>query len=183
MTVDQSILARMVDERAITEVLHRYCRAADRFDLELMRSCYHDDAVDDHGIFCGPVDDFIAFLKKFAGEGTSVQTTMHTIANIIIELDGDVAETECHGVFYMGGEDEDGAWDEHAGGRYCDRLERREGEWRIVYRKVVYEWSRLEPRGRRAWDNFDQSQFTYGARDRSDYIYNRWKPGGSAGAE
>ncbi len=182
MTIDQSIITRMVDERAITEVLHRYCRAADRFDLELMRTCYHDDAIDDHGIFCGPIDDFISYLKQFAGAGTPVQTTMHTIANIIIELDGDVAETECHGIVYMGYEDEDGAWDELSGGRYCDRLERRSGEWRIAHRQVVYEWCRIERRDRRSWDKFDQSKFTYGSRDRSDYIYNRWLPGGGDAA-
>ena len=39
-------------------------------------------------------------------------------------------------------------------------------------------WQKYKvPRPDPLWDKFDQSKFTYGSRDRSDYIYNRWLPG------
>ena len=30
------------------------------------------------------------------------------------------------------------------GGRYLDRFERRDGEWRIAHRTVVHEWDKVE---------------------------------------
>ena len=31
-----------------------------------------------------------------------------------------------------------------AAGRYLDKFERRNDEWRIVHRKALYDWSRVE---------------------------------------
>jgi SnoaL-like domain len=42
-------LAHLLDESAIRQLLARYSRAIDRRDYELLRSCYHPDAVDEHG--------------------------------------------------------------------------------------------------------------------------------------
>jgi hypothetical protein len=36
--------------------------AADRCDLELMRSCYRPDGTDDHGSYNGGVDGFLEFV-------------------------------------------------------------------------------------------------------------------------
>lgn len=41
-------LMACADRAAIENVLGTYCRAIDRLDLELLRSVYHPDAVDDH---------------------------------------------------------------------------------------------------------------------------------------
>ena len=30
------------------------------------------------------------------------------------------------------------------GGRYVDRFERRDGEWKIAHRTVVHEWDKVE---------------------------------------
>lgn len=44
--INNSKLQELLDKQAITEVLHQYCRGADRCDEELMMSCYHPDATD-----------------------------------------------------------------------------------------------------------------------------------------
>ena len=36
----------LVDRSAITDRLHRYTRGMDRHDREMVRSAYHDDAID-----------------------------------------------------------------------------------------------------------------------------------------
>lgn len=41
------------DRSEIWQVLMNYCRGVDRLDRELLLSCYHPDATDDHGIFMG----------------------------------------------------------------------------------------------------------------------------------
>ena len=42
-------LQMLIDEAAIKKVHLRYCRGIDRMDWDLIRSCYHPDAIDDHG--------------------------------------------------------------------------------------------------------------------------------------
>ena len=44
---------KLLDKQEIYEVLCRYCRALDRGDEKLLRSVYHPDAIDHHGIFDG----------------------------------------------------------------------------------------------------------------------------------
>ena len=59
------------------------------------------------------------------------------------------------------------------GGRYVDRLEKRDGVWRIAKRTVIMDWNRNEPT-RSLWDEGMFSVLkTYGARDRSDPVYRR----------
>jgi hypothetical protein len=44
-------LRGVVDQFAIRDLLLRYARGIDRRDLDLVRSCYHADAVDEHGSY------------------------------------------------------------------------------------------------------------------------------------
>ena len=39
------------DDRSIKRCLHRYCGGIDRCDAELVASCCHSDATDDHGAY------------------------------------------------------------------------------------------------------------------------------------
>jgi hypothetical protein len=57
-------LARVIDQQEIRDVIYRYCRGIDRRDFDLVRSCYHPEAHDDHGVFRGGVDDFIAYIER-----------------------------------------------------------------------------------------------------------------------
>ena len=51
-------MQEMLDSHQIQKMLVDYCRGIDRCDVELVASVYHDDAVDDHGIFRGLGKDF-----------------------------------------------------------------------------------------------------------------------------
>ena len=53
-----------------------------------------------------------------------------TDETVLYEIDGDVAHAETY--WFYGAKNRDGSnW--LAGGRYLDRLERRDGAWRIVH--------------------------------------------------
>jgi hypothetical protein len=43
----------LVAEAEIGRVIARYCRAIDRMDEGLLRSCYHPGATDEHGVVPG----------------------------------------------------------------------------------------------------------------------------------
>ena len=49
----------------IADVIYRYARGIDRLDFDLVRSCYHPDAYDDHGSFKGSVEAFITAAQSF----------------------------------------------------------------------------------------------------------------------
>lgn len=129
----------LFDRQDIHDVLMRYARGIDRRDFDLVASCYHPGAADDHGRFKGPVEEFIPWvadtLQRF-------ETTMHFLGNVLIEVDGDSARAETYCVAYhrLVGEDVDSI----AGLRYVDRFDRRDGQWRIADRKIVVEWNRLD---------------------------------------
>lgn len=140
MNVDE-----LLDKQAIHEVVLRYCRGIDRRDRSLVRDCYWPDATDDHaGAFVGSRDQFLDWVFRVLDRFTG---TMHAIANHLVELDGDAAESEAYGVAYHCGDPpDDPRLNYTTGFRYLDRFERRGGEWRIAARRVALEWHQVTSR-------------------------------------
>lgn len=135
-------LEELLAKQDIHEVTMRYCRGVDRFDAELLGSAYHLDAVDDHGgrMFSGPTigQDIVQWMRE------TLKVCTHQITTQNIHLDGERAGCES---YYTGLHVELGD-DDHTMltvGRYLDRLERRDGEWRIAQRLVVLEVARYLP--------------------------------------
>ena len=140
-----SALQALLDKQAITEVLHRFCRGADRRDWELIRGCYHPDATDDHALYSGPRDGFIDWLTEFMA---GCVATRHSVTNALIQLGGDTAGCESYvEAWHLLSPDHDGepATELIAGARYVDRFERRDGEWRITSRIVVIDRAATTP--------------------------------------
>lgn len=138
------LLESLLAERAITRVVQDYTRAVDRFDWELLRSCYWPGATDDHGTFTGDVDAFVEYLQHLMPR---FERTFHQLGQILIDLDLEVgiaaAETYATAHHRIVGAD-GGAQDMVGGVRYVDRFERRDGEWRIAARVVAYDWHRTD---------------------------------------
>lgn len=131
-------LQEVIDRQQIHEVLMRYCRGVDRADEEMVNSTFHDDAIDDHGV-PRPAKELAAGI----GRGTQPQL-MHFSGNHLIELDGDKAYVESYFISFSP-QDVDGKTHTRTrAGRYVDRFEKRNGEWKIAYRRVIDEWSRLD---------------------------------------
>ena len=80
---DDSALQALLDERAIRNVVLRYCRGVDRLDEDLVRSCYHPDASDEHGSFSGDVE---AYIEWSFGLLRDYDATMHFIGNQLVEV-------------------------------------------------------------------------------------------------
>jgi hypothetical protein len=161
-------LRRLADKDQIRDVLYTYCRGIDRCDEALVRSVYHPGATDDHGAFSGSGEAFAAWVIPMLLRDFSA--TMHTLGNILIELEGDAAHVESYFHAYHRVPRPAGDRDLVVGGRYVDRFERRSGVWKIASRTVVLDWSRSEPASH-AWSSGDR--FKRGERSKSDWVYRR----------
>ncbi len=127
---------RLLDREAIVDCLHRYSRGLDRHDREILASVYHEDAIDNHGDFIDTRDVFVPWADELLASEWNNHT--HMLDVNYVDIDGDVAHTECYVLFVQ--QRKDGPVLDMGGGRYIDRLERRNGEWRVVARQLVIDW-------------------------------------------
>jgi ketosteroid isomerase-like protein len=170
MSDTDAMVRTLCDRQAIRDCLATYCRAVDRLDRDLLLSVYHEDAVDDHGVFVGDREAFADWVIDF--HSRAQHSTQHIITNHSCELDGDVAHTETYWMFAA--MNKQGAPLTLSGGRYIDRFERRDGRWAIALRKVVGDWNGapgeawLSPEGRAALNSGGRP-----SRDQSDPSYER----------
>lgn len=165
-------LQEFLDKQEIHEVLMRYCRGIDRCDLDLVLSAFHEDAYDNH---TGKAElAYERFPKVLKVAESNVKRTSHNICNEFVEVRGDVAASESYLLAYHRIEDHGREMDWLLGGRYLDRLERRNGEWRIAYRTVVFDWERFDEVGEKPEDHSVAGWFTWahqGDRTRGDFSY------------
>ena len=134
-------LRALLDKQEITELVHRYCNAADRHDYDKMRDLYHEDAIDDHGsFFKGLAMDFIDRLPEIQAP---MEILHHNVTTVNIALDGDYAEGEIYVLAFHKVATEQGSLDLLIGGRYFDKYERRAGRWKFSHRAVVADWANL----------------------------------------
>jgi hypothetical protein len=159
----------LTDRTQILDCLSRYARGMDRLDRSLARSAYHDDAIDDHIGFIGPVDDFLDWAFDYHDGQVRHQ---HYLTNHSVDIEGDVAHAETYYLFLGTLRDEQAPLTV-TGGRYLDRFERREGRWAIAARLCLVEWQ-TEAASLLHGSAFDFIA-TCGtiARDRTDSSYQR----------
>lgn len=152
------LLAQLLDRQEIERVVHAYCRGIDRRDLALVRSCYHDDATDQHGSFFGSADEYVVWVDKLLAR---YHFTTHALSQITIEF-ADTGETadrrdeipgsrpdsvadraavETYGISVHRGDPAKPHQNLATSFRYLDRFERRAGAWKIASRVAIGEWS------------------------------------------
>ena len=167
-------LRELIDRQEIHQVMLRYARGLDRLDFELVRSCYWDDAIEDHGSYVGRPDDFIHWADQTTLAHVSTQ---HGILNHHCELDGDNAWTETY-YHFTGVRAEPPHF--MSTGRYVDHFQKRAGangpEWRIANRVCLVESKLDVPEAAFASlmpPEYTEDEPCQAARDRSDVSYHR----------
>ncbi len=132
----------LLDRIALTDLVMRYCRGIDRRDFALVRSLYHDDAIDDHGaMFCGGPDDFVRWLPDMMAQW---EATIHSISNSLFAIEGDTAEGE-HLVTAFHRTHPPERKEFTVWGRYLDTYQRRDGVWKFSRRSLVFDHGRITP--------------------------------------
>jgi hypothetical protein len=173
-------LQRLLDKDAIRDAIYRYARGVDRSDFELVRSTYHPGAYDDHGDFKGTIEEFIPWLQQRLADD---EVGMHHLGNCLIEFES--AEAALVETYFVSqrlrpavGEDLKWVGDNdlicrQRWGRYVDRFEKRDGDWRVASRTVVFDAGFNcvalggGRRGAGVWGRRDSDDFLFAARSRS----------------
>lgn len=163
----------LLDKKDIEEVLVRYCRGIDRADIELISSCYHDNAIEEHGgLFTGPASDYVA---KISANLPKAKIMNHMVTGVLIELEGDQATVESHLLVYSRMKKDGEKFDVLTLARTVDRFERRAGEWRIARRRLAWEWNHEMPFAEswgRGLITADPSRLVRGAKKPHDILYS-----------
>jgi hypothetical protein len=165
-----AILARLElleAKEKIRDVLSRYSRGVDRTDPDAARQCLWPDA----RLINGSVDTLgkdqppmtaEQFIEPLFGRyiGSILAETHHMMGNMIIEVQGRTATSETYciahhrsfptpasndavvGLNNIPQQQAGREYELFIGLRYLDRLEARNGEWRILERKLIFDWSR-----------------------------------------
>jgi ketosteroid isomerase-like protein len=170
MSEVEAMVRILWDRQAIRDCMNIYCRAVDRLDRDLLLSVYHEDAIDDHGVFVGGPGAFADWVMEL--HARAQDSTQHVITNHTCELDGDVAHAETYWMFAS--MNKHGAPLTLSGGRYIDRLERRNGRWAIALRKCVADWRGAPGEGWLPPEAIEAlNSGARPSRDRSDPSYER----------
>lgn len=178
------------DRDAIENLLGLYCRGIDRLDLELLKSVYHVDAIDDHGIISANGHDFAEQIIPLLGKVCVY--SQHSVTHAVIDIKGDQAFSEAQyigfhtieagaesiegffGVQYLEQQRALGNLERRheyvCGGRYIDVLHKRDGVWRIYRRKMTNEWAVCRPSSA-VTEGIPGAVCVSGSRDRNDPVY------------
>jgi hypothetical protein len=130
-------LRALLDRDAIQRCVVRLARGEDRRSAALIRGCWWPEAKFDYGVYNGDFDAYLAWVVPGAD---AIVDTQHVIGQTHIELSGGGAKAETHVISYHRVVMEDGERDTCIGGRYLDAFEKRDGEWKIADRVMLYDW-------------------------------------------
>jgi hypothetical protein len=130
----------MVDREAIKDCIYLYSRGLDRCDGEIFGSVFWPDAIIEADRYTGPPDEFLKMAIPTIG--AAFEQCWHQIGNIVIRLKGDRAVAESYFYGYQCFVGQGPRRDVIVSGRYLDKFQRRNGEWRIAHRVVLADWFR-----------------------------------------
>jgi hypothetical protein len=152
----------------VERCLLAYARGVDRLDGDLIATAFHPGAtLDGYGSAAViPVGAFVARVVESLG--SKYVATQHRISNTWIDRRDDhaIVETYVYAFHITAATDEQPAQKVSFAGRYIDRFEARDGEWRIAHRSLRADWSEINDLGEPM-----VADWVAGSRDRSDPSY------------
>ncbi len=166
-------LVAMVARTKIQDCLVRYCRGIDRCDPDLIKSAYWPDATDMHGIFNGNAHAFADFIVPRI---EAMARTGHMIMNTSYEFETkNAARVETYVLSYSERNTASGHEDLLQGGRYLDRFQARSGEWRILDRVYVLDWTK-HGNSPDQWDDPRYAVFKFRGGRRAEDPWSKGEP-------
>ena len=142
MTKNSDAAEALLQRLAITEVVQSWALYRDTGDWDGLRSTMHADATMTATWFDGPVEAFIEAAQASWRKGSRSQ---HFLGGSIVQVNATRAIAQTRMAIQVRAALDDIEVDVHCSGRFYDRVEQRNGVWRIARRKLVYEKDSLLP--------------------------------------
>ena len=159
----------LMDRQAILDCIARHARGHDRHDVELLAAAYHQDGVDEHGYAINAGPKYAEWAN--AAHNAGARLHLHNITTHICEIDGDVAHCESYVLVGLLNHDEKSA--RLINGRYIDRMERRNGEWKIALRRSTVDLLISGDASILKAPMFIEQGYIKGMQDKRDLCYQR----------
>jgi hypothetical protein len=161
--VKADLLQELTDRQAITDHIHRYCRAVDRLDVALGHSIWHDDGIADYGptVYQGDGRGVIDLICK---QHRHTLHHSHQVTNILIALDGDRAGSESYAIAALRMRRDGALKQVTVWTRYIDQWSKRDSRWGLDKRIAIRDFDEIR-------DVVVLAEHDVGRRDRSDPSY------------
>ncbi len=130
------------DRQAIRELIENWAVWRDAGDWDRFRTVWHDDGRMMATWFQGPFTDFIRVSQEGFGRGVRI---LHFLGGSSVDLAGDRAICQTKMTISQRAFVHEVLCDVVCTGRFYDFIERRDGRWAIVLRRLIYEKDRLDP--------------------------------------
>lgn len=157
------------DRLEIRDCIARHARGHDRLDADLITDCYHEDGIDEHGHAINPGPDYAEWANAVHAGGSLLH--LHNITTHLCQIDGDTAHCESYVLVSL--LNNDGKTARLINGRYIDRLERRNGNWKIALRRTTVDLILMGDASILQAPAFVEQGYAKGVRDKSDMSYQR----------
>lgn len=151
-------------KQEITEQLYAYCRAMDRIDNSLALNVLCPDATVDYGqSFKGTGQEFVEWVSQ---QHLNLKGTSHQISNLLIEVNGNHANSEAYVTMAGRIEHEGRVLEQRVRGRYVDRWFNRDDQWVIEERQFIHDFGNVSELANQGMPPSEQSQ-----QNRTDHSY------------
>jgi len=132
------------NEWELRQLTYLYARGMDRNEPDIIREIFTDDAVIESPVAVQTgLEEILGVPAMLDKMFTS---TMHTVQNQTVSIDGDAATGETYGVAYQLMKPKDGKHKRLDWGlRYQDKFRRENGKWKFARRTLIIEWTQTVP--------------------------------------
>jgi hypothetical protein len=144
--VDQSLeWAKALDQMQICDVRRRWAFNLDLAEWDALQSCFHPDASVTVSWYSGSASVFIERSKAMVGGRKPEEHRKHWLGNMRSEVVGTRAVLETDVLILIRELIEQDLFDYTSYARFYDLFEKRDGVWRIVEWRCIYDKDRLDP--------------------------------------
>ncbi len=130
------------DKTICAELVHAWGFARDQGKWDDLLAIFHPGGEIAVSWFRGPYPEFVAHCRRNFGKGSEAK---HLLWPARVAVNGARATAETSVAILVRQTIEGIAVDLNSNGRFLDRLERRDGVWRMIERAALYEKDRLDP--------------------------------------
>ena len=136
---------RMLDETEVRRARQLWAFSRDLGEWETMRSCFHPDASVTVSWYSGPVSTFFERTVAMSKDRRPEERSKHFIGNVRVWVKDSraLSETDAQVLGRIFADEQ--LFDFTYYLRFYDRLERRQGVWRILRMVAIYDKDRIDP--------------------------------------